>query len=113
MCWLMKTSQPTETATLFLRCAPTAIDWWQRLGKGHRQWRIATRAASHLLASGHDSNDGIVNVSFDRTIMHEKQVGNPVQSSQCFLLVNADWFFRQIGAGGYDWEIELAHQQMM
>ena len=54
------------------------------------QWRVATCAPQHHLASAHYANDRIIDVPNDWSIVNEKHIGDCVQTLQRFVFIDAD-----------------------
>ena len=64
--------RPTLSATVFLRCAPTARTVALRLTQRDRKWSVAPGTAQHHFSSGNDAKDRIVHVPNDWAIVDEK-----------------------------------------
>lgn len=78
---------------------------------GHR--RVAAGPAQDDRLPGHDSHHGIIHRPADRTIVHEKAVGDPRQPFQCLGFIRDDRFIAEIAAGHDKGTGEFAQQQVM
>ena len=97
----------------FFRCAPTAsigaTGSGSRTGSGaYPRARRSTisRPSTHL-------DDRVVDVSDDRAIVDEKQIGDATQPVERLALVDADRLVGEIAARRHDGPADVPHQQMM
>ncbi len=83
-------------------------------GQFQRRRRVAARAAQHDgRAAGSEARDGIVHRPRDGAVVAEKEIRDARKPLARFVIVGAERFVREIGAGGDERAVRCFHQQQM
>jgi hypothetical protein len=81
----------------------------QYRGSGDRQldraWRVAACATDELQTAGGDPRDAVVATCDDVAVVHQKSVGDPVETQQGFAVADHQRFATGVGTGHHQREV--------
>ena len=117
----MKTWLPTDSAIVFLRCAPTArtisdfaiSDFdrfrFEMIGIEH----VATGSAQHQFAVQHHAHNRVIHVPHNGAVVDKENIGDATEPLQGFTLIRANRLVAEIAARGDDGKTkQMVHRRI-